>query len=251
MAARFSRSLCLVKHTPPTTDLALNKMTDKPDPLGHRKRLRGRFLKAGPEALPDYEMLELLLFQSRPLGDLKPLAKRLMKHFGSFAAILTASPRRLAEVKGVGEATVTAIKVAEAAALRLSQGQVLLRPVLSSWQALIDYCQEAMGHKNNEQFRVLFLDRKNQLIADEVQQSGTVDHAPVYPWEVIKRALELGASAVILVHNHPSGDPSPSGSDIAITEKVVAAGKSLGIIAHDHLIIVKGRHVSFKSMGLL
>jgi DNA repair protein RadC len=226
-------------------------MSDTSDHLGHRQRLRERFLSGGADALPDYELLELLLFQARPRGDVKPLAKRLIKHFGSFAAVLAASQRRLAEVEGVGDATVSAIKVAEAAALRLSQGQILQRPVLSSWQALLDYCQAAMGHKVTEQFRILFLDRKNKLIADEVQQSGTVDHAPVYPREVVKRALELGASAIILVHNHPSGDPAPSGSDISITEQVVAAGKSLGIVVHDHLIIGKGNHASFKSMGLL
>jgi len=226
-------------------------MSDKPDHLGHRQRLRDRFNKGGADALPDYELLELLLFQSRPRGDLKPLAKRLIKHFGSFAAVLTAPPQRLLEIEDVGEATVTALKVAEASALRLSQGQILEQPVLSSWQALLDYCQAAMSHSKNEQFRILFLDRKNKLIADEVQQTGTVDHAPVYPREVVKRALELGASAIILVHNHPSGDPAPSGSDISITEKVVQAGKSLGIVVHDHLIIGKGTHTSFKSMGLL
>jgi len=226
-------------------------MTDTPDHLGHRRRLRQRFLAGGPDALADYELLELLLFQAKPRGDVKPLAKRLIKHFGSFASVLSAPETRLSEVNGVGEATVAAIKVAEAAALRMSQGQLLNRPVMSSWQALLDYCQAAMSHKETEQFRILFLDRKNTLIADEIQQSGTIDHAPVYPREVIKRALELGASAVILVHNHPSGDPSPSGSDISITEEVVAAGKTLGITVHDHLIIGKGSHASLKSMGLL
>ncbi len=213
--------------------------------------MRQRFLAGGPDALADYELLELLLFQAKPRGDVKPLAKRLIKHFGSFASVLSAPETRLSEVNGVGEATVAAIKVAEAAALRMSQGQLLNRPVMSSWQALLDYCQAAMSHKETEQFRILFLDRKNTLIADEIQQSGTIDHAPVYPREVIKRALELGASAVILVHNHPSGDPSPSGSDISITEEVVAAGKTLGITVHDHLIIGKGSHASLKSMGLL
>ena len=226
-------------------------MSDKPDYLGHRRRLRERFLAAGPDALPDYELLELLLFQAKPRNDVKPLAKRLMKRFGSFAAVISAPRGLLKEISGVGDSTVTAFKVAEAAALRLSQGRVLNRPVLGSWQALLDYCQAAMSHKSNEHFRVLFLDRKNALIADEVQQSGTVDHAPVYPREVVKRALELGASAVILVHNHPSGDPTPSGSDISITEQIVTAGKTLGIVVHDHLIIGRGDHVSFKAMGLL
>lgn len=226
-------------------------MSDKPDHLGHRRRLRKRFLTGGSDALPDYELLELLLFQAKPRSDVKPLAKRLIKYFGSFASVLTAPEARLTEVEGVGEATIAAIKVAEAAALRLSQGQLMNRPVLSSWQALLDYCQAAMSHKDNELFRVLFLDRKNALIADEIQQSGTVDHAPVYPREVVKRALELGASAVILIHNHPSGDPTPSEADILITEEIVAAGKSLSIAVHDHLIIGRGDHASFKSMGLL
>ncbi len=226
-------------------------MNDNPDHLGHRQRLRKRFLTSGPDALPDYELLELLLFQAKPRSDVKPLAKRLIKHFGSFASVLSASRARLTEVEGVGEATVAAIKVAEAAALRLSQGQLLNRPVLSSWQALLDYCQAAMSHKDSELFRILFLDRKNTLIADEIQQSGTVGHAPVYPRGVVKRALELGASAVILIHNHPNGDPTPSEADISITEEIVAAGKSLSIAVHDHLIIGKGGHASFKSMGLL
>lgn len=226
-------------------------MSDKPDHLGHRQRLRERFFAAGPEALPDYELLELLLFQAKPRSDVKPLAKRLIKHFGSFAAVLSAPRERLTEIADVGDSTVAAIKVTEAAALRLSQGRILNKPVLGSWQALLDYCRAAMSHKSNEHFRVLFLDRKNALMADEVQQTGTVDHAPVYPREVVKRALELGASAVILVHNHPSGDPTPSGEDISITEQIVTAGKALGIAVHDHLIIGRDEHVSFKSMGLL
>lgn len=226
-------------------------MSDKPDHLGHRQRLRDRFFSFGPDALPDYELLELLLFQAKPRGDVKPLAKRLIKHFGSYAAVLSASRERLNEVNGVGDSSVAAIKVAEASALRLSQAQVLNRPVLGSWQALLDYCRAAMSRKDNEHFRVLFLDRKNALIADEVQQTGTVDQAPVYPREVVKRALELGASGLILVHNHPSGDPTPSGSDISVTEQVVAAGKALGITVHDHLIIGSDAHVSFKSTGLL
>jgi len=226
-------------------------MGDKPDHIGHRQRLRERFLAGGAEALPDYELLELLLFQAKPRGDVKPLAKRLIKYFGSFSGVLSASRERLKEVADVGDSTVAAIKVAEAAALRLSRGQLLNRPVLDSWQALLDYCQAAMSHKDSEHFRILFLDRKNSLISDEVQQTGTVDQAPVYPREVVKRALELGASAVILVHNHPSGDPTPPGSDISITEQVVAAGKPLGIAVHDHLVIGKGSHASFKSMGLL
>ena len=227
-------------------------MNDRPHFHGHRQRLRERFMRAGGESLHDYEMLELLLFQASARGDMKPLAKALLKRFGSFAATISAAPERLREVDGVGEATVAALKVVQAAALRLSRDQILDRPVLSSWQALLDYCCNAsMGFGTTEQFRLLFLDRKNVLIADEVQQTGTVDHTPVYPREVIKRAMNLGASAVIMVHNHPSGDPTPSGSDIEMTKEVAEAGRRLGVTLHDHVIVGRGTHVSFKSLGLL
>jgi DNA repair protein RadC len=186
-----------------------------------------------------------------PRRDMKPLAKRLLRRFGSFAEVISAEPERLKEVEGVGEAVVTALKVVRAGALRLAQDQVLGRPVLSSWQALLDYLSAGMAYGKTEQFRILFLDRKNVLIADEQQQRGTVDHTPVYPREVVKRALELGASALILVHNHPSGDPTPSQADIAMTREVVEAGARMGITVHDHLVIGKGRHESFKALGLL
>ena len=226
-------------------------MSGKPHYHGHRQRLRERFLKAGGEALPDYELLELVLFPAQPRRDVKPLAKRLLDRFGSFADVISAEPERLAEVPDVGEPVIAALKTVQAAALRLAKEQVLHRPVLSSWQALLDYCRASMGYRKSEQFRILFLDRKNVLIADEVQQQGTVDHTPVYPREVVKRALELGASALIMVHNHPSGDPTPSKADIEMTREVMEAGKRLGITVHDHIVVSKGRHASFRSMGLL
>ena len=225
----------------------------KPVPhyAGHRERLRQRFLTAGPESLADYEMLELLLFQAIPRRDVKPLAKELIQKFGSFAAVISASPRELAETGDLGDSTIAVIKIVQAAALRLARIEVLSRPVLSSWQQLLDYCRSAMAREKTEQFRLLFLDRKNALLADEVQQRGTVDHTPVYPREVVKRALELGATALILVHNHPSGDPTPSRADIDMTREVVKAASALGITVHDHLIIGKTGEASFRSLGLL
>ena len=218
---------------------------------GHRQRLRERFVTGGADALPDYELLELLLFLAIPQRDTKPLAKALIARFGSFADVIAATPERLAEVDGVKEVTIAALKTVEAAALRLAKTRVMNRPALSSWEALLDYCAAAMGRAQNEEFRILFLDRKNMLIADEVHQRGTVDHTPVYPREVVKRALELGASAIILVHNHPSGDPTPSRSDIAMTREIALAAKALKIEVHDHLIIGRGKHASFKALGLL
>ena len=226
-------------------------MADAPHYAGHRKRLRERFLKAGGEAMPDYELLELLLAGAIPRRDVKPLAKELLKSLGSFAEVIAADPARLAEVKGLGEAGIAALKVVEAAAVRLAREQVVDRPVVSSWQALLDYCRASMAYNKTEQFRILFLDRKNVLIADEVQQEGTVDHTPVYPREVIKRALELGASAIILAHNHPSGDPTPSRDDIAMTREIVEAGRKLGVTVHDHVVVGRRGHASFKGLGLL
>ncbi len=223
----------------------------EPDFLGHRQRLRDRFMAGGPAALADYELLELLLAFVIPRQDTKPLAKRLIAEFGSFAAAISAEPRRLAEVSGVGERTISMLKVVQAAAQKLAQGQVVGRNAIGSWSQLMDYCQAKIGHAGIEEFHVLFLDRKNNLIADEAQQRGTVDHAPVYPREVVKRALELGATALILVHNHPSGDPKPSQADIDMTRQVVQAAKPLGIVIHDHVVIGRGRHASFKSLGLL
>ncbi len=217
----------------------------------HRKRLRARFTEGGAQAMPDYEMLELVLFRAIPRQDVKPLARLLLDSFGDFNRVVTAPPARLMAVKGVGEAVVLELKIIEAAAQRMMRARVMNRPVLSSWAALLDYCHTAMAHRETEQFRILFLDRKNVLIADEEQAKGTVDHVPVYPREVVKRALELNASALILVHNHPSGDPTPSDADISMTLQVQEAAQVLGITLHDHLIIGKSRELSFRSDGYL
>jgi DNA repair protein RadC len=218
---------------------------------GHRDRLRARFREAGPEALADYEMLELVLFRAIPQRDVKPLAKTLLERFGSFAEVISAPPERLKEVDGLGEAAVTEFKVVQAAAQRLVKGQVRKRPALSSWSAVIDYVRTAQAFAEKEQFRILFLDKRNHLIADEVQQQGTVDHTPVYPREVVKRALELSATAIILVHNHPSGDPTPSHSDIEMTKQIVEVAKPLGVALHDHIIVGKDGHASLKGLRLI
>ena len=250
MASKSSRSRPRAGTPRPTSEGSAGE-AETPHYHGHRQRLRERFLSGGPDALPDYELLELLLFLSIPQRDTKPLAKELIARFGGFGGVIAAAPERLKEVDGVKDATLAALKIVEAAALRLAKGKVIGRPALSSWEALLDYCAAVMGHAQIEEFRVLFLDRKNVLVADEVHQRGTVDHTPVYPREVVKRALELGASAVILVHNHPSGDPTPSRTDIAMTREIAAAAKALKIEVHDHLIIGRGKHASFKALGLL
>lgn len=218
---------------------------------GHRERLRNRFLVGGAEPLPDYEMLELILFRCLKNGDVKPLVNRLIATFGDFNRVLSAPIERLIEVEGVGKEIALDLKVIEAATHRMSQGKVLKRPVISGWNALLDYCRVTMSHRDTEVFRILFLDRKNILVADEVQGKGTVDHVPVYPREVIKRALALNASALILVHNHPSGDPTPSAADIDMTADIVRACDAVGITVHDHLIVGKSKEVSFKSEGYL
>lgn len=217
----------------------------------HRKRLRNRFMDGGAAAMPDYELLELVLFRAIPRQDVKPLARKLLDTFGDFNRVLAAVPARLADVPGVGEAVVQELKIVEAAAQRMARARVMQRPVLSSWDALLDYCHTAMAHRETEQFRILYLDRKNVLIADEEQARGTVDHVPVYPREVVKRALELCASALILVHNHPSGDPTPSEADIAVTMQIRDAAATLGITLHDHLIVGREREMSFKAMQYL
>ncbi|MBZ6075472.1 RadC family protein [Microvirga puerhi] len=222
-----------------------------PHYYGHRDRLRARFSEVGGDGLPDYELLELVLFRSIPRRDVKPIAKELMKRFGTFAEVLAASPARLMEVEGIGESVVTDLKIVEASARRLAKGEVAKRPVLSSWASVIDYCRTAMAFMDKEQFRLLFLDKRNALIADEVQQSGTIDHTPVYPREVVKRALELSASALILVHNHPSGDPTPSSADIKMTREIIDAATPLGIIVHDHIIVGREGHASLKGMKLI
>jgi DNA repair protein RadC len=227
-----------------------NDSSGKPHYLGHRERLRERFRSAGAEALPDYELLELLLYRALPRQDTKPIAKALIARFGSFAEALSAEPDRLAEVKGVGDKVVTELKLVHAASLRLAQSEAVERTSIGSWSALIAYCRTAMAYETKEQFRILFLDRKNRIIADEVQQQGTVDHTPVYPREVIKRALELSSTAIILVHNHPSGDVTPSRADIEMTKKIVEAAENLGITVHDHIIVGREGHASLKALKL-
>lgn len=223
----------------------------RPHYLGHRQRLRERLLAGGAEAMPDYELLEFLLFGAKPRGDLKPIAKDLLKRFKSLAAVLAASPESLLAVPGMGEASVATLKAVREAGLRLTRAELEERTVLSSWQALIEYCTAKAGFTEVEEFHLLFLDRKNALIADERQQRGTVDHTPVYPREVVKRALELSASAIIMVHNHPSGDPTPSKADIEMTREVKQAAAVLGIALHDHVILGRGRHTSLRTLGLI
>jgi DNA repair protein RadC len=218
---------------------------------GHRERLRSRFRKGGTEALADYELLELILFRAMPRRDVKPIAKALIARFGSFAEVVSARPERLAEIEGLGEAAIVEIRIIEATARRLAKSSIEKRPSMSSFTAVVDYCRTAMAFLDHEEFRILFLDKKNFLIVDEVQGVGTVDHAPVYPREIMRRALELGASALILVHNHPSGDPEPSTEDIYLTHQIIAVGKSLKIAVHDHLIIGKHGHASLKGMRLI
>jgi DNA repair protein RadC len=218
---------------------------------GHRERLRARFRDAGSDAVSDYELLELVLFRAIPQRDVKPLAKDLVARFGSFAEVIAAPRPRLLEVKGMGEAVITELKIVHAAAQRLTRGEMRKRPVLSSWGSVLDYCRTAMAFAEKEQFRLLFLDKRNQLIADELQQTGTVDHTPVYPREVVKRALELSATALILVHNHPSGDPTPSRADIQMTQAIIDVAKPLGIAVHDHIIVGKEGHASLKGLKLI
>ena len=234
------------KHDPSEDRAGLAEGT--PHYHGHRERLRARFREAGADAVSDYELLELILFRAIPQRDIKPLAKELIAKFGSFAETVAAPTARLAEIKGMGEAAITELKIVHAAASRLARGQVQKRPVLSSWSNVLDYCRTAMAFAEKEQFRVLFLDKRNQLIADELQQVGTVDHTPVYPREVVKRALELSSTALILVHNHPSGDPTPSRADIQMTQAIVEVAKPLGIAVHDHLIVGKDGHASLKAL---
>jgi len=217
----------------------------------HRKRLRQRFLAGGADALPDYELLELLLTLAIPQKDVKPLAKSLIARFGSFNQVLTASPEALQEVDGIKEAAATALKVIQAAAQRLARQEVMNRPVLASWDKLLDYCHISLAHRDIEQFHLLFLDRKNVLIADEAQQRGTVDHTPVYPREIVKRALELAATAVLLVHNHPSGDPTPSTQDVKMTLDIIAVAAPLGVTVHDHIIVGRQGHASLKGMRFI
>src|ERR1700736_640644 len=227
-----------------------NERADPPGPAeaphyhGHRERLRQRFRGAGADALSDYELLEMVLFRALPRRDVKPLAKSLIGIFGSFAEAVHAPDARLREVSGLGEAAITEIKLIAAAAGRIAKGQLKQRAMLSSWASVVEYCRTAMAFADKEQLRVLFLDKRNQLVADELQQVGTVDHTPVYPREVVKRSLELSATAIIMVHNHPSGDPTPSTADIQMTKAIVDIAKPLGISVHDHIIVGKKGHAS-------
>lgn len=218
---------------------------------GHRDRLRRRFREGGADALPDYELLELVLFRAIPRRDVKQLAKTLIARFGSFAEVCAAPPALLMEMPGVKEAVVTELKLVEAAAHRFARGEIRKRPVLGSWSKVLDYCRTTMAFADREQFRVIFLDTRNGVIADEVQQTGTIDHTPVYPREVVRRALELSATAIILVHNHPSGDPEPSRADIAMTQTIIEVAKPLGIRVHDHVIVGKSGHASLKALGFM
>ena len=232
--------------------LAKSRAVDeKPHYLGHRDRLRERFVSAGHAALPDYELLELLLFRLIPRSDTKPIAKALLARFGTLAEVLGAPVNLLQEVKGIGPAVALDLKIIAASAQRMVLSDLRGREVLSSWTQVIAYCKAAMAFEEREHFRILFLDKKNALIADEVQQTGTVDHTPVYPREVVKRALELSATAIVLVHNHPSGDPTPSRADIDMTKEIIESGKRLGISVHDHIIIGKKGHVSMKGLLLI
>lgn len=223
----------------------------KPHFHGHRQRLKSRFREAGADALADYELLELILFRTIPRRDTKPLAKALLDRFGSFAEVVSAPESRLREVDGIGAATVTDLKIVQAAAHRISKGQLRSKTVMTSWSSVIDYCRTSMAFLEIEQFRILFLDKKNALISDELQQTGTVDHTPVYPREIVKRALELSATAIILVHNHPSGDPTPSRADIQMTKQIVDIAKPLGIAVHDHIIVGRDGHSSLRGLQLM
>lgn len=221
------------------------------DKAGHRERLRARFRSGGADAMPDYELLEMVLFRVFPRGDVKPIAKRLVTRFGSFAEVVNAPADLLCEVDGVGQRAVDELKLVRAAALRVARGQVIGRKVLSSWNEVIEYCKAAQGFEDREAFRILFMDKRNQIIADEVQQRGTVDHTPVYVREVVKRALELSATAVILVHNHPSGDPTPSRADIDMTRQIMEAARPLGVTVHDHIIVGRNGHASLRALRLI
>ena len=225
--------------------------SEAPHYHGHRERLRDRFNEAGPDALSDYELLEMVLFRALPRRDVKPLAKSLIAKFGSFAEVVHAPEARLREISGLGDAAITEVKLIAATASRVARGQVKQRTVLSSWSSVIEYCRAAMAFADKEQFRILFLDKRNQVIADELQQVGTVDHTPVYPREVVKRALELSATAIILVHNHPSGDPTPSTADIQMTKSIISISSPLGISVHDHIIVGKNGHASLKGLRLI
>ncbi len=233
-----------------TIEKTAEKQESKPHYSGHRDRLRQRFLKGGPDALQDYELLELVLFMCIPRRDVKPLAKDLIKRFGTLGGVFRADAAEL-ENAGLSENVATAMKIIEASSLFMMKQDVQKKPILGSWTKLMDYIHAAMAHEKVEQFRLLFLNKKNELIADEVQHTGTVDHTPAYPREIMKRALDHGATALIMVHNHPSGDPTPSKADIELTQTVIEAGRPFGITIHDHIIVSKNGTASMRQMGLI
>lgn len=218
---------------------------------GHRARLRQKFRDNGADTFPDYELLEMLLFRAIPRRDTKPIAKNLINKFGSFAEVINAPESRLKEIDGIGEAVITELKLVKASALRLMQGELAQKPVITSWASMLRYCVAAMAHEQREQFRIIFLDKRNQVIADEIQAEGTIDHTPVYVREVVRRSLEVGATAIILVHNHPSGDPTPSKADISMTKAIIEALKTIGITVHDHIIVGRDGHASLKQLQLI
>lgn len=224
---------------------------EKPHYHGHRERLREKFSRNGAASMEDYELLELMLFRLLPRADTKPVAKALLNQFGSIAGVLGAQENELTQIPKIGSLAARDIKVIAAVASQSLKSEIKERTVLSSWSAVISYCTATMAHEKVEQFRILFLDKKNALIADEVQQTGTIDHTPVYPREVIKRALEVSASAIILVHNHPSGDPTPSQADIDMTRTIIESAAPMGIVVHDHIIVGKMGHASFKGLQLI
>ncbi len=235
-------------HNPNVPSSAAKK---QPHYHGHRDRLRERFLQGGADALADYELLELILFMAIPRRDVKPLAKALITRFGTLAGVLNAPAAELQNIDGLSENSVTALKAVQAGAHRMMKQEIMQQPILNSWSRLLEYCAATMAHDTRESFRILFLNKKNELIADEIQQTGTVDHTPAYPREIMKRALELGATALILCHNHPSGDPTPSQADIDMTRMICRAADPFAITVHDHIIVSKNGTRSFKTLGLL
>ncbi|MBI1386339.1 MAG: DNA repair protein RadC [Rhizobiales bacterium] len=249
MREEVQKELGLVAEVSPSPTAERAATKEPPLHAGHRERLRHRFRQAGADAFADYELLELLLFRIIPRQDTKPIAKRLIARFGSLAEVLSAPANLLCEVEGVGETIALELKIVRAAGLRMARLEARRRPVLASWQSVLDYCHAAMAYDTHEQFSIIFLDKKNQVICDEVQQRGTVDHTPVYVREVVRRALELSATAIILVHNHPSGDPKPSRADIEMTQRIIEAAQTIGITVHDHIIIGRNGHASLKSLG--
>ncbi len=231
----------------------ISKDTKAPSPHyhGHRDRLKQRLLESDGEALADYELLEAILFRALPRRDTKPIAKELLQRFGSFAEVINASEGELRKIKWIKDGAIGEFALIKAATRRLLKTAVVERPVLASWAKVLDHCRAAMAFESREQFRILFLDKRNRLILDEVQQTGTIDHTPVYVREICRRALEVNATALILAHNHPSGDPTPSRGDIEMTKEIVKVARGLGISVHDHIIIAKEGHASFKGLGLI